>query len=131
LQATKETLRRLQLYAVVRRQTSTLRIGSPPALEAPEPLVRNAEPWNASAASAHIAGLEVEKPLEHRGRPGAVGLALAAVEQDHGRHAGAEIVSRALRAPTAVTARLHDPAADAAIGPRLDRSLGAFCRSRR
>jgi len=70
-------------------------------------------------------------PLEHRGRPGAVGLALAAVEQDHTCDAGAEIVSRALRAPTTVTARLHDPAADAAIGPRLDRSLRAFCRSRR
>jgi hypothetical protein len=119
------------LFAVARRETGTLGINSPPALEAPEALVSHPEPWDAPATSARIAGLEVEETLEHRGCAGAVGLALAAVEQKDARRPRADLVWCALRAAATVAPGLRDPSPAATIGSRLDRTLWTASRSRR
>jgi hypothetical protein len=119
------------LLAVVRRQAGTRWIEAPPALEAPEALVADAQPRDPSAAPAGISGLEVEEALEHGGGPGAIGLALAGVEEDQAGRARADLVARALRAPPAVSTRLWRPAGRAAIGPRLDPTVGTTGRRRR
>jgi hypothetical protein len=112
------------LLAVVRRHTGTLRIDPPPALEAPEALVPYPKARDAEAAPSHFTGLEVEEALEDGGRPGSVGLAFAAVEQDDARRSGTDLVAPALGAPAPVTTRLPRPSRlRPAIGSRLDLTL--------
>jgi hypothetical protein len=112
------------LLAVVRRHTGTLGINAPPAFEAPEALVADAQARDPEAAAPHIAGLEVEEAFEDRRRPGPVGLAFSAVHQDDARRPGTDLVSPALRTPAPVAARLRSSASlRPAIGSRLDLTL--------
>src|SRR5205823_13839468 len=69
-----------------------LRIGAPPALESPHAIVPDAQPRDTVPRPARLAGLEIEEALEHRRRAGPVGLAFAAIEQDHDRRARTDLV---------------------------------------
>ena len=75
------------------------RIDAPPALEAPEALLPDAQSRNTAARATRVAGLEIKEALEHRFRPGAVGLALAAVEEDETGRPRSQLVPCALRPP--------------------------------
>src|SRR4051812_26254264 len=91
-QAAKQALRGLEIGPVGVGQTTALRIDAPPALEAPEALVADAQARNARARAARVARFEVEEALKERLGAAAVGLSLAAVEEDDARRARAYVV---------------------------------------
>src|SRR5207253_8842546 len=116
-QTPKETLRRLQLLAVVRGQTGTSGVQAPPALEAPQSLVGHAKPRDPTAAPTGVAGLEVEEALEYGGGGGALGAAFPAVGEEDAGRGRAELLRRSPGAPPGRAAREGGPGAAAAGGP--------------
>src|SRR5439155_20535552 len=81
----------------------------PPALEAPEALLGDPQARDAGSGPPELARFEVEKALEGRGLPGAVGLTLTAIEEDHDRRALADVVCRAHRPATSGASRCWTP----------------------
>jgi len=99
-QTTQQSLGFFDLGAVGVAQAAPLRIEPPPALEAPEALLGHPKARDPGPGAPELARFEVEKALKGRGLPGTVGLALAAVEEDHDRCTGADLIRCAHR-PTA------------------------------
>lgn len=62
----QQAFRGLKLGAVVVGQTSALAVDPPPALEAPQPLVGDAQAGDPAARAAWLSGLKVEETLERR-----------------------------------------------------------------
>src|SRR6266852_191099 len=125
-QTPQQSLGFFDLGAVRVAQTAPPRIEPPPALEAPEALLGHPQTRDPGAGAPELARLEVEKALEARGLPGAVGLALAAVEEDHDRRTRADLVVRAHRPAARGTPRRWAP-----VGTRIRRRRAARIAQRR
>jgi hypothetical protein len=92
LESTQHSLGFLEFGPIRVDEAAPLRVEPPPALETPQALIADPEAWDARAGTARLAGLEVEKALEAGGLTRPVGLAFAAVEEDHARRARADVV---------------------------------------
>ena len=96
-QTAQQSLGFFDFGAVGVAQTAPLGVEPPPALEAPEAFLGDPQARDARPGAPELAGFEVEKPLEGRGLPGAVWIALAAIQQDHDRRADSDLIWRADR----------------------------------
>ena len=94
----------LELLSVGVGQTSLIGIEPPPALETPEALGLDTKTRHSGAGPARLTGLEVEVPLEERGRAAPIRLALAAVEEHEDLRAGSDLVDETGRAAATAAA---------------------------
>src|SRR5207249_2154176 len=124
-------LRRLELFAVGIGQASALRIHAPPALEAPQALVAEAQARDPAAGAPRLARLEVEIALEHRRRAAPIGLALPGVEQDQTARAGPDLVDDARTAAATSAARRAPVARDESVTRAIARGDRAIARGGR